>query len=304
MATSPQLSALIKMLRATATEPRSTVEEARLSYEQRMSQLQIDPDISTERVGANGVPAEWITAPGAAEDRVLLYLHGGYYAVGSMRTHRVYLSRMSRASGARVLGLDYRRAPENPFPAALEDSLAAYHWLLSNGIEPKNIVIGGESAGGGLTAATCVALRYVGDPLPAAAICLSSWADLAHTGESMATNAEVDPTVTRERAISMAKLYLRDPRLYLSDRDPRTPLASPIYADLHGLPPLLVMAGSIEVLRDDSVRLADRARASGVDVTLEIWDDMPHNWPMYAHILPEGQQAIDRMGEFIRKHTS
>lgn len=296
MAVTPQLIKLIEMLKAGATEPRSTVEEARASYEQRMSHLQLDDDIVTERVGAGGVPAEWVIAPGASKDRVFIYLHGGYYAVGSMRTHRVYLSRLSRATGTSLLGLDYRRAPENPFPAALEDCLAAYRWLLSIGTDPQKIVIGGESAGGGLTAATCIALRYLGDPLPAAGICLSSWADLAHTGESMTTNANADPTVTLERAEEMAKLYL-------NGRDPKTPLASPVYADLHGLPPLLVMAGSIEVLRDDSTRLAERAKASGVDVTLEIWDDMPHNWPMYAHILPEGQQAIDRIGEFIRRHV-
>ncbi len=296
MAVTPQLTKLIEMLKAGATEPRSTVEEARASYEQRMSHLKLDDDIVTERVGAGGVPAEWVIAPGASKDRVFIYLHGGYYAVGSMRTHRVYLSHLSRATGTSLLGLDYRRAPENPFPAALEDCLAAYRWLLSMGTDPKKIVIGGESAGGGLTAATCIALRYLGDPLPAAGICLSSWADLAHTGESMTTNANADPTVTLERAEEMAKLYL-------NGRDPKTPLASPVYADLHGLPPLLVMAGSIEVLRDDSTRLAERAKASGVDVTLEIWDDMPHNWPMYAHILPEGQQAIDRIGEFIRRHV-
>jgi acetyl esterase/lipase len=297
MATSPQLRELIKFLRSTAAEPRSTVEEARASYELRMSSLKLDPDVKTERVGAGGVPAEWVSAPGADEDRVLLYLHGGYYAMGSMRTHRVYLSRLSRASGCRVLGLDYRRAPENPFPAAGEDTVAAYRWLLANGTDPRKITIGGESAGGGLTVSACVGLRYMGDPMPGAAVCLSSWADLAHTGESMTTNARADPTVTLERAREMAALYL-------AGKDPRTPLASPIYADLHGLPPMLIMVGSIEVLRDDSVRLAQRAQDAGVDATLEIWDDMPHNWPMYAHVLPEGQQAIDRIGEFIRSHTA
>ena len=295
MAVTPQLEELIRFLKSSANEPRSTVEEARASYELRMSTLKLDSDVTTERVGAGGVPSEFVSAPGAAEDRVVLYLHGGYYVIGSMRTHRVYLAGLSRATGARVLGLDYRRAPENPFPAALEDTLAAYRWLLSDGVDPKKIAIGGESAGGGLTVAACVALRYMGEPMPGAAICISSWADLAHTGESMTTNAEVDPTVTLERAVEMSKLYL-------AGRDPRTPLASPVYADLHGLPPMLIMVGSIEVLRDDSVRLAKKAKEAGVDVTLEIWDDMPHNWPMYAHVLPEGRQAVDRIGEFVRGH--
>ena len=295
MAVTPQLEELIRSLKAAANEPRSTVEEARASYELRMSSLKLDPDVVTERVGAGGVPAEWVSTPGAAQDRVMLYLHGGYYAIGSMRTHRVYLSRLSRATGARVLGLDYRLAPENPFPAALHDTLAAYRWLLSEGIDPKKIAIGGESAGGGLTAAACVSLRYMGDPLPGAAVCISAWADLAHTGESITSNAAVDPTVTLERGSAMAGLYL-------AGRDPKTPLASPVYADLHGLPPMLVMAGSIEILRDDSVRLARRAEEAGVQVSLEIWDDMPHNWPMYAHVLPEGQQALDRIGEFVQRH--
>ena len=295
MAVTPQLEELIRSLQAAANEPRGTVEEARASYELRMSSLKLDPDVTTERVGAGGVPSEWVSAPGAAEDRVVLYLHGGYYVSGSMRTHRVYLSRLSRATGARVLGLDYRRAPENPFPAALEDTLAAYRWLLSNGFDPKKIAIGGESAGGGLTVAACVALRYVGDPVPGAAVCISSWADLAHTGDSITSNAAVDPTVTLERGTEMS-------RLYLAGRDPKTPLASPVYADLHGLPPMLILAGSIEILRDDSVRLAQKAKDAGVDATLEIWDDMPHNWPMYAHVLPEGQQAVDRIGEFVREH--
>ena len=297
MAVTPQLEELIGLLKAASSEPRATVEEARASYEHRMSSLKLDADVTTERMGAGGVPAEWVSAPGAAEDRVVLYLHGGYYVIGSMRTHRVYLSRLSRATGTRVLGLDYRRAPENPFPAALEDTLAAYRWLLSNGFDPKKIAIGGESAGGGLTVAACVALRYVGDPVPGAAVCISSWADLAHTGDSITSNAAVDPTVTLERGTEMS-------RLYLAGRDPTTPLASPVYADLHGLPPMLIMAGSIEILRDDSVRLAKNAKDAGVDATLEIWDDMPHNWPMYAHMLPEGQQAVDRIGEFVRKHLA
>lgn len=295
MAVTPQLEELIRSLKAAANEPRATIEEARASYELRMSNLKLDPDVTTERIGAGGVPAEWVSTPDAAHDRVVLYLHGGYYVTGSMRTHRVYLSRMSRATGARVLGLDYRRAPENPFPAALEDTLAAYRWLLSNGFDPKKIAIGGESAGGGLTVAACVALRYVGDPVPGAAVCISSWADLAHTGDSITSNAAVDPTVTLERGTEMS-------RLYLAGRNPKTPLASPVYADLHGLPPMLIMAGSIEVLRDDSVRLAQKAKDAGVDATLEIWDDMPHNWPMYAHVLPEGRQAVDRVGEFVRRH--
>ena len=291
------LDAVIRMLQERrATRRRDSPEDDRVSYERMMSVFSLDEDIVCQRVGAGGVPAEWIAAPGASEDHTLLYLHGGGYVIGSMRTLRVTLSRISRAAGVRVLGLDYRLAPENPFPAALEDCLAAYRWLLSEGADPAKIVFAGESAGGGLAVAAFVALRYLGEPMPAAGIGVSSWADLTQSGKSMTTNAEVDPSVSREGLWSRTKNYM-------GDRDPSTPLASPINADLHGLPPLLLMVGSIEVVLDDSTRLVERAKAAGIDATLEVWDGMPHNWHTFAPMLPEGQRAIDRMAEFIRKHT-
>ena len=296
MAASQQLDTVIEMLKARLALPLKTVEENRASYEQMMSRFKLEDDVTCERVGAGGVPAEWITAPGAREDRIMVYLHGGAYLIGSMRSHRVALSLMSRAAGVRVLGLDYRLAPEHTFPAPVQDTIAAYRWLLSNGADPKKIVFGGDSAGGGLTLAAFVALRYLGEPMPAAGVCISPWTDLDHTGDSMITNAEVDPSISRDRLAPQAKIYL-------GGKDARAPLASPLYADMSGLPPLLLMVGSVEVLVDDSTRVADRAKAAGVDATLEIWDDMPHNWPLFAPILPEGQQAIDRMGEFIREHT-
>ena len=298
MAVSPQLEQAIQIFKSMREKAQSlgAVEEFRAALEEMASQFCLAEDIVTERVGAGGVPAEWIVAPGAADDRVLLYLHGGGYAMGSMRSHREVISRLSRASGARALGLEYRLAPENPFPAAVEDTVAAYRWLLSNGVNPKKIAIAGDSAGGGLTVAALVAMRYAGEPMPAAGVPISAWLDLEGIGESMTTNAEVDPFVEREGLQFLMKMYI-------GDRDPRTPLAAPIYADLHGLPPLLIQVGSLEVLLDDSTRLAERAKAAGVDVTLEVWDDMPHVWHTFAPILPEGQQAIDRVGEFIRKHT-
>ena len=296
---SPELDKVMDIFRAGKVEVKSltSVEEARLWYEQLTSEYKAHDDIVTERVGAGGVPAEWIYAPDAAEDRVLLYLHGGGYVIGSMRTHRTPLSRLSRASGARVLGLEYRLAPENPFPAAVEDSVAAYRWLLSEGIEPKKIAIGGDSCGGGLTLATLVALRYLGEPLPAAGISHSGWTDLAHTGDSITSKAEEDPILDLEGLENFAMAYL-------GEKDRKTPLASPYYADLRGLPPLLIQVGTAEVLLDDSINFAERAKAAGVDVTLTIWDDMPHVWQAFATILPEGQQAIEECGEFIRKHMA
>jgi acetyl esterase/lipase len=203
---------------------------------------------------------------------------------------------LSRASDARVLGLEYRLAPENPFPAAVEDAVKSYAWLLSEGIDPNNIVIGGDSAGGGLAVAALVTIRYFGLPMPAAGVCLSPWVDLEGIGESMTTKADVDPGIAREGLVAMAKLYIED-------MDPRTPLAAPLYADLQGLPPLLIQVGESETLLDDSTRLAERAKAAGVDTTLEVWEDMIHVWQMYAPVLAEGQRAIDGIGEFIREHV-
>ena len=299
MAASRQLDRAIQMFRDMGEKAKSltTVEQFRALYEDMMAEFKLDDDVTCERIGAGGVPAEWITTPGAADDRILLYLHGGGYMIGSMRTHRVMLSRMSRASSARVLGLDYRLAPENPFPAPVEDTLASYRWLLSNGANPKKIALAGDSCGGGLTVAALVAMRYAGEPMPAAGVCISAWVDLTHTSESMTTKAEEDPIIQREDLDQMAEAYL-------GDRDRRTPLASPLFADLAGLPPLLIQVGSAETLLDDSTGLAERAKAAGVDATLEVWDDMIHNWHVFAPFLPEAQQAIDRMGKFIQKHTN
>ena len=295
---SPELDRAIAMFRAGKAETQdfTTVDEFRVWYEGFTGQFELPEDVVVEQVGAGGVSAEWISTPGVSQDRVVMYLHGGGYMIGSMRTHRSPLSYLSRFSDARVLGINYRLAPEHPFPAAVEDSLAAYRWLLAEGVSPRSIVIGGDSCGGGLTIATLVALKYFGDPLPAAAISHSGWTDLAHTGDTFVTKAEVDPLIDKEMLEGMAAAYL-------GDRSRTTPLASPYYADLRGLPPLLLQVGTAEVLLDDSLRLAERAREAGVDVTLEEWDDMPHVWQAFASFLPEAKQALEHCGLFVREHT-
>ncbi len=295
---SPELDQAISMFRAGKVETQSftTVAEFRVWYEQFTGQFELPEDAVFEQVGAGGVAAEWVSTPGVAADRVVMYLHGGGYMIGSMRTHRSPLSYLSRVSDARVLGLNYRLAPEHPFPAAVEDSVSAYNWLLEKGIPPRRIVIAGDSCGGGLTIATLVALKYFGYPLPAAGISHSGWTDLAHTGESFVTKAEADPLIDKEMLEGMAAAYL-------GDRSRTTPLASPYYADLRGLPPLLLQVGTAEVLLDDSLRLADRAKEAGVEVALEVWDDMPHVWQAFASFLPEARQALDNCGLFIKKHT-
>jgi monoterpene epsilon-lactone hydrolase len=293
---SQQLQMIVQTLRSGPDLAGLSVEEKRAAMEALTSQFQLAEDVRCRPVSAGGVPAEWITTPEAVNERVIYYLHGGGYMMGSVNTHREMISRLSRAAGARALAIDYRLAPEHPFPGAVEDSTAAYRWLLSTGVDPARLVMAGESAGGGLTVASLVGLRDGGDPLPAAAVCLSPWVDLECLGESMTTKAEVDPMTQREDILELAKAYL-------GDTHPRTPLAAPLYADLRGLPPLLIQVGTAEVLLDDSTRLAERARAAGVDVILEPWDDMFHMWHFFAAMLPEGQQAIDRIGAFIRKHT-
>ena len=294
---SQQLQMIVETLRSRPDMSEASIEEQRAAFDELTSQFPVPDDVRCEPTDAAGVPAEWITTPEAVDERVMYYLHGGGYTVGSIKTHREMISRLSRAARARALAIDYRLAPEHPHPAAVEDSTAAYRWLLSTGAEPARLVIAGDSAGGGLTVATLVALRDAGDPLPAAAVCLSPWVDLEGLGESMSTKADVDPMVQRDNLLQTAKAYL-------GDADARTPLAAPLHADLRDLPPLLIQVGTAETLLDDSIRLAERAKSVGVDVALELWDDMIHVWQFCAAILPEGQQAIDRIGEFIQKHTA
>jgi len=293
---SPQLQLILDVLRTRPPEAELSTEQARAEFEGVASQFLPSADVRREPVDAGGVPGEWISTPESLHERVIYYLHGGAYFMGSIKTHRELISRLSRAARARALAIDYRLAPENPFPAAVEDSTSAYRWLISTGVDPGRLVIAGDSAGGGLTLATLVALRDAGDPLPAAAVCLSPWVDLEGVGESMISRAEVDPMIQRDSLIQAGKAYL-------GDADPRTPLAAPLYADLRGLPPMLIQVGTAEALLDDATRFAERARAAGVDVTLEPWDDMFHVWQFCASILPEGQQAIERIGEFVRKRT-
>jgi epsilon-lactone hydrolase len=261
------------------------------------SKLPPPDNVQTEAVDAGGVRAEWVTAPPADPQRVMLYRHGGGYVVGSIATHRGLAGRLSQAARARVLLIDYRLAPEHPFPAALEDATAAYRWLLAGGFTPARLTIAGDSAGGGLTVATLVALRDAGQPLPAAGVCLSPWTDLEGLGDSATTKAGVDPIVQKDMLLRMASCYL-------GETPPRTPLAAPLYADLQGLPPLLVQVGTSEILLDDALRLAERATAAGVAVTLEPWEGMIHVWQLCAPMLPEGQEAIERIGAFVRQHAA
>ncbi len=292
---SPQLQIAIDAMKGLASKVGASVPEMRTAYEEMAAPVQ--PDVQCKPVSANGVDAEWITAPGAAADRAVLYLHGGGYVMGSINTHRDLIGRLSRAAQARVLALNYRLAPEHPFPAAVEDALAGYRYLLGSGLKPARMAVAGDSAGGGLTLATLVAARDAGIQLPAAAVCLSPWVDFEGLGESMKTRAHVDPIASAEGTRLLAQAYL-------AGKDPRTPLAAPLYADLKGLPPLLIQVGDHETLLDDSNRVAARAKAAGIKVTLEVWPDMIHVWQAFASFLPEAQEAIEGIGKFICDHTN
>ena len=258
------------------------------------------PGTTAEPVDVAGLRAEWVTLPDtpAGDDAVILYIHGGGFTAGTVVAYRGLSSRYSNAARARVLAFHYRHAPEAPFPAALEDCVRAYLWLtLDHGTPPHRIGLVGDSAGGNLVIATLLQLRDIGEPLPAAAVCVSAIFDHAHMGESVTARAVRDPMILPSslKACSAA---------YLGGADPRTPLASPLYADLSGLPPLLLEMGSEEMLRDDSVRLAAKAKAAGVDVTLEEWPEMIHVWHLFSDRLEDGRKAIAGVGEFLRRHIS
>ena len=293
MASSPQLDRVIGIMKDIRSNPPADIHEARAVLDQAFTVYPPASDVTIFEIDAGGVPCQWITAPGVPQDRLIIYLHGGAYATCSPTTHKDLISRLSLASGAAALGVDYRLAPEYLFPAAVEDCLAAYNWALGHGFEPGNIVLAGDSAGGGLVVSVLLAARDSALPLPAAGVCFSPWVDLECTGDSMSVNDHLDAFIKYEGLFARAQSYL-------GEADPKHPWASALYADLHGLPPLLIHVGSAETLLDDSTRLAILAKDSGVDVSLKIWDDMVHVWQLFASVLPEGQQSIDESGEFIR----
>lgn len=294
---SPQHEAVVQMLEnQERPDAPPTLQETRAGFE-TMAGLFGSPDgLRSESVDAGGVPAEWVDMPASRADRLVLYLHGGGYVIGSLATHRGLVGRIAQESGARGLSIDYRLAPEHPFPAALEDAVSAYRFALASGFEPSRIVIAGDSAGGGLTLATLLALRDAGERLPAAGICMSPWADLEGNSGSARSPETRDPMIQLEGLQEMG-------RHYLGDADPKHPHASPVHASYEGLPPLFLLVGTRELLYDDSTRVAEQARASGVDVTLEVGEGLIHVWPFFGDQMPESVESVARIGDFVRKHT-
>jgi acetyl esterase/lipase len=251
-------------------------------------------DSRFSRVVVGDIACEWMEMPRVAKDRVFLFLHGGGYNAGSPRTHRMLAAHLSRATHMRLLTPDYRLAPEHPFPAAVKDALQVYGWLQSQGFVPEHIVVGGDSAGGGLTLSMLLALREAGAPMPHAAVLLAPWTDLTASSPSYRSNRKFDPIITQE-GLQEAGIW------YAGDRNPADPMMSPLFADLRGLPPLLIHAASDETMVDDSRLLADRARAAGVDVTCRIYDGLWHVFHASGIEIPESRQAIDEIGTYLRE---
>jgi monoterpene epsilon-lactone hydrolase len=255
---------------------------------------QIPNNVTFELVDAGGVQSEWIYIPEASDEMIFFHLFGGGYIMGNLPTRRWSPYLYSRQTKMRVLNVGYRIAPEYPYPAALEDSLSAYRWLLDLGFNPKNIIICGESAGGGLTMATMLKLRELDLPLPAAAVMQSPWVDLRTRGKSLKRFYKYEP----ELAIGVKAMA----RLYANKESLKNPYISPVYADLHHLPPLLIQAGGIEVLLDESVLLADRAKEAGVDATLEVYEGMTHVFQSYADKLEDSIKAWKSITDFVQAH--
>ncbi len=269
------------------TTMRDTVEEF------YRSNFRLQEDVEVEAV-FTPVPGLWITTP-AGRSRSILYFHGGGYALGSAKAYSEMTSWLARAAQARVFVVDYRRAPEYRFPAALEDATLAYRWLVSCGVDPRTLTVAGDSAGGGLTLALLAFLRDRGEPLPSCAVCISPWVDLEMTGGSIVSKAALDPLLTREGLQQFADWYL-------GGQDAGNPLVSPLHAEFSGFPPLLIQVGTSEILLDDARRLEKRAQAAGVRVTLSEYEDMPHVWHVFASFLPEARQAASEIGKFVEQN--
>jgi epsilon-lactone hydrolase len=286
-----EISALREKL---LSRPRSDdYRQRRRDFDARGLAYGLPADVTVEKVAANGVPAEFLSTPGAARDAAILYLHGGGYVIGSLDSHRHLAAEAGRAAGCLALNLDYRLAPEHPFPAAVEDALAGYRFLMAGGFQPGNIVIAGDSAGGGLVVAAMLAIRDAGLAQPAGGWCLSPWVDMEASGGTMTSRAASDPMVQKPGILDMAKMYL-------NGADPRAPLAAPIYGDLQGLAPLLIQVGAAETLLDDALRLAGVAGVADVRVDLQVWPEMVHVWPLFFPELEAGRAAIREAGAWMR----
>jgi len=284
---------VIRALLSSKPRPQGWVER-RARLDEVGSIWPVAADVELAGVDLGGLSGEWSRVPGSDETRVLMYFHGGGYCSGSIRSHRRLVSEAGRAAGTRTLAVDYRLAPEHPFPAALDDALTAWRFLREQGIAPMHVAVGGDSAGGGLTAALINHLRAAGEEQPACAWLVSPWTDLTMSGASLASKDAVDPLIHKGYLEELAHAYL--PAGFESE-DPRV---SPLYSNLRGFPPTLIQVGSDETLLDDAVRFAAAVGSADVAVTLEIWPHMIHAWPLWNAHLEAGRRALASAGAFMR----
>ena len=287
------LLGLIEKGRAKMAGRVVTVDEQRARYRKLAQLLPAPEGVTVEAVDAGGVPAEWHRPAGGDDSAAIVYFHGGGYCIGGVDTHRGMAGHLAVATGVPVLTVDYRLAPEHPHPAPVEDAASAYRWVLQQGVAAGRTALAGDSAGGGLAVTTCLALREGGDPLPGFAVLISPWTDVEGTGATMNTLAGDDPMVTGEGLAEMREWFL-------AGHDPRDPLVSPLHGDLAGLPPTLIHVGEREMLLDDALRLADRLRSAGVDVTCEVWPEMVHVWHMFAGQVPESDAGLEAIATWLR----
>ena len=278
-----------------------TIDQVRKGMEVAAWMALLPAKTKVEQTAYGGVFAEWVCAKNVNKENVILFLHGGGYNTGSPRTHRELAAHISKASNAKVLLPDYRLAPENPFPAALEDALTSYRWLIESGYSNGKIAIAGDSAGGGLALATCFSVRDNREPIPSSLACISPWTDLEMTGESVKSMKNIDPMVSFSPAKIMASLQTMASN-YIGPNDSRSPLISPVYADLKNFPPMIIQVGSDEILLDDSRRMAERAKQAGVDLTISIYEGMWHVFHIFYRVIPEAKHAVHELGSFIKNH--
>jgi acetyl esterase/lipase len=294
---SPEFHALQeKMAAAPPPPPPASIQELRDRIDANMGQLPLADGTSAAEVDANGVRSILCTRDGGDGDPVIVYFHGGGFRIASALAYRAFGTHLAKAASARVLLVDYRLAPENPFPAAVEDTLSAYQWVLDQGTAASQVVVAGDSAGGGLTASLLLAAKDRGLPLPAGAVCLSPWVDLTNSAFTYDSRREADKMFSKASADEARSLYL-------GDHDPQDPLASPVFGQWSGMPPLLILVGDAEVLLDDAAQLASVAAAAGVDVEHHVYAEMPHVWPISYPAFPEAVDAVTQVAEFVQRVT-
>jgi acetyl esterase/lipase len=285
------------LLRKTFKEQRLTVAENRAqSVKNAKFMGRVPKDVAVQPVKAAGLRAVWLSPSGAEPGRVVLYLHGGGYVTSGIDSYHMLCGLLAHTLQMKILLPEYRLAPEHPFPAALDDALAAYRWLLAEGYQPSDILVAGDSAGGGLSVATVLALRDAHEPLPAAVVCLSPWTDLTFRGQSHVTQAEAEVLLKTDELRAWSAFYA-------GKENPANPLISPVYGDFHGFPPLFIQVGSAEILLDDARMLAAKAKSDGAQVTLKIWDGLWHVWQLLGDLIPENKPTFEEIRQFVRTQT-